>query len=202
MVIGAGAGFLTANVLQTDPTGTMILVGLGAISGLMPDVDIDGKLSNKITISHKVLRSAVQCISVLLTMISYIWGSGVYKWLGIGAGLLIFFLSSFIRQRRMLTITGIALFSGGLYFNLSWLWMLGIFITAASFVPHRSYTHSFLGVIAFGFICYQLEASLERNGVFIACLLGYMSHLIADMKLLPFNKKGIKLFLPFSNREI
>lgn len=200
-VIGAGAGFLTANVLQTDPTGTIILVGLGAISGLMPDVDIDGKLSNKITISHKLIKSIVQCLSVLLVLLSYFLGSGIYKWTGIAAGLIIFFLSSFIKQRRMLTMTGIGLFIGGFYLHENWLWQLGIFIIAASFVPHRSYTHSIIGILAFSYISYQLEASMKMNGIFIACFLGYISHIVADMKMLPFNKKGVKLFLPFTNRE-
>lgn len=200
-VIGAGAGFLTANVLQTDPTETIILVGLGAISGLMPDVDIDGKLSNKITISHKLIKSIVQCLSVLFILICYFIGSGIYKWAGVAAGLILFFLSSFIKQRRMLTITGIGLLIGGFYLHENWLWMLGIFIITASFVPHRSYTHSILGILAFSYISFQLEASMKMDGVCIACLLGYISHILADMKILPFNKKGVKLFLPFTNRE-
>ena len=44
MALGATVGFLTANTLQTDPTTTLFLVGIGGVSGLMPDMDIDGKL--------------------------------------------------------------------------------------------------------------------------------------------------------------
>ncbi|MEH7347208.1 metal-dependent hydrolase [Bacillus sp. JJ1532] len=200
-VIGAATGFLTANLLQTDPTGTILLVGIGAISGLMPDIDIDGKLSNKITISHKIIRTAAQFIAILLILYSYFTGSGMNKWIGIGAGMLIFIISSFITQRRMLTITGIGVLFGGFSLQENWLWLLGIYIIAASFVPHRSYTHSLLGVLFFAYISVQFEIAIGHEGVFITCLMGYVSHLIADMKILPFNKRGVKFFLPFSKKE-
>ncbi|WP_066287622.1 metal-dependent hydrolase [Bacillus sp. FJAT-29937] len=200
-VIGAATGFLTANLLQTNPTGTVLLIGIGAISGLMPDIDIDGKLSNKITISHKIIRTAAQFIAVLLILYSYFTGSEIIKWIGIGIGMLIIIISSFITQRRMLTITGIGILFGGISLQENWLWLLGLYIIAASFVPHRSYTHSLLGVLFFAYISFHLETSLEHEGVFITCLMGYVGHLIADMKLLPFNKRGIKFFLPFSKKE-
>ncbi|MEH7391536.1 metal-dependent hydrolase [Bacillus sp. JJ1474] len=200
-VIGAATGFLTANLLQTDPTGTILLVGIGAISGLMPDIDIDGKLSNKITISHKIIRTAAQFIAILLILYSYFTGSGMNKWIGIGAGMLIFIISSFITQRRMLTITGIGVLFGGFSLQENWLWLLGIYIIAASFVPHRSYTHSLLGILFFAYISIQFEIAIGYEGVFITCLMGYVSHLIADMKILPFNKRGVKFFLPFSKKE-
>lgn len=200
-VIGAAAGFLTANIMQTSPTGTVLLVGLGAISGLMPDVDTDGKLSNKITVSHRRIKAAAQGLAVLLILCSYFIGIGLYKWVGIGAGLIIITISSLIKQRRMLTISGIAILIGGLYLSVKWIWLLGIFLVIASFVPHRSYTHSILGTLFFAYIAFQLEIALGQKGVFLTCLLGYISHLLADMKLLPFNKRGIKLFLPFSKKE-
>ncbi|KAB2332302.1 metal-dependent hydrolase [Cytobacillus depressus] len=200
-VIGATVGFLTANMLQTNPSETILLVGVGAISGLMPDVDTDGKLSNKITISYKTLRTAAQFFAFLMIFYSFFTEVGMNKWIGIGIGILILIFNSFITQRRMLTITGVGILFGGLFIQEAWLWMLGIFIIVASFVPHRSYTHSLLGVLGFGYISYQLEASLGQNGVFYACLFGYISHLIADMKGLPFNKRGVKFFLPFSKKE-
>ena len=200
-VIGAATGFLTASLLQTDPGGTVLLIGIGAISGLMPDIDIDGKLSNKITISHKIIRTAAQFIAVLLILYSYFTGSGMNKWIGIGTGMLIIIISTFITQRRMLTITGIGTLFGGISLQENWLMLLGFYIIIASFVPHRSYTHSLIGVLFFAYISFQLETALGMEGVFITCLMGYVSHLIADMKMLPFNKRGIKFFLPFSKKE-
>lgn len=201
IVLGAAMGFIVANTLKTDPTDTMILVGIGGVSGLIPDMDIDGKLSNKITFSHKAVKAAAQMIGLLMMAFSYVQGSGMERWIGIGAGLAIIAITSFITQRRMLTITGIGVFIGGLTLQENWLSLLGIYIVAASFVPHRSYTHSLLGIAFFGIIAFQFQASFEISGSFLAGMAGYISHLAADLKALPFNKRGVKIFLPFSSKE-
>jgi inner membrane protein len=77
-----------------------------------------------------------------------------------------------------------------------------VYVIIASITSHRSYTHSILGVIFFGIIASKLEVSLGIHGVYYACLGGYISHLLADLKVLPFNKRGIKLFLPVSKIEL
>jgi inner membrane protein len=200
--IGAATGFMVANTFQTDPSTTLLLVGLGGVSGLVPDLDIDGKLRSKITLSHKVIRTAAQLIGILMIFYSVFEGRATERWIGGGIGLAMLGLSSLIKQRHMLTITGIGVLAGGFSLQESWLLLLGIYILIASFVSHRSYTHSILGVVFFGVIAFKLEASIGIEGVFYTCLAGYISHLIADMKLFPFNKRGIKLFLPISSKEI
>jgi inner membrane protein len=200
--IGAGAGFIVANTGQTDPTTMLILVGLGSISALIPDLDVDGKLRNKITLSHEIIKWAGQIIGILLATYSLYSGIGSEKWIGITIGVAMFLLSSFIKQRHMLLITGAGVIAGGFSLQESWLVLLGIYFVIASFVSHRSYTHSILGILFFGLIASRFEASIEIDGVFFTCLAGYISHLIFDMKIFPFNKRGIKLFLPFSSKEI
>ncbi|MEN1967069.1 metal-dependent hydrolase [Lentibacillus sp. N15] len=200
--IGGAAGFIIANTLQTSPSSTLIFVGLGGISALMPDLDIDGKLSGKITFSHKVIRRIAQFIGMLMIFYSFYEGVDTEKYISAGIGLGIIILSSSIRQRHMLTMSAVGVIAAGLSLQESWLWLLGIFILIASFVSHRSYTHSILGVIFFGMIAAKLEVSVGLNGVYHTCLAGYISHLIADSKLLPFNRRGIKLFLPFSAKEL
>jgi inner membrane protein len=199
--IGAGVGYIIAQSVHTDPTTTLLLVGLGGVTGLIPDIDIDGKLSNKITFSHTLIRSVAQLIGFMMMMYVFFEGTGTERWLGISAGLAIIVISSFIRQRHMLTITGLGVLAGGISLQEIWLIMLGIYIIIASFVPHRSYTHSLLGIVFFALISHYLEASLRIEGIFLTCLLGYISHLVADMKVLPFNKRGVKFFLPFSAKE-
>jgi inner membrane protein len=201
IAIGALTGLIIANTLQTEPTTTLLLVGSGGIAGLIPDLDIDGKLSNKITIPHKLIRTAAPFIGLFMMIYSYLKGIDTEKWLGIGVGIGIIVFSSFIKKRHMLTVTGAGVLVGGLSLQENWLWLLGVFIILASLVPHRSYTHSIVGLIFFGVIALQLEASLKVEGVFITCFSGYLSHLIADMKLLPFNKRGVRFFLPFSTKE-
>ena len=201
MALGAAVGFLTANTLQTDPTTTLFLVGVGGVSGLMPDMDIDGKLSNRITFSHKFIRTLAQTIGILMIIYSVLGGSETEKWVGVGAGIGIIIISTFITQRHMLTLTGLGVLGGGLSLQENWLWLLGIYIILASFTPHRSYTHSIAGIVFFGVIAHQFESSLGIEGIFTTCILGYISHLIADMKFLPFNRRGVKLFLPFFSKE-
>jgi inner membrane protein len=200
--IGAATGFIAANTFHSSPTATIILVGLGAVSGLMPDLDIDGKLRGKITLSHKVIRLTALLIGVLMVFYSFYEGKAAEKWFGIGSGLVIMIVSSLIKQKHMLTITGIGVLIGGISLSEVWLILLGVFVIIASITSHRSYTHSILGVIFFGIIASKLEVSLGIDGVFYACLGGYISHLLADLKILPFNKRGIKLFLPVSKIEL
>jgi inner membrane protein len=200
--LGAATGFIVANTVQASPSMTLLLVGLGGVSGLVPDLDIDGTLRGKITFSHKVVRTVAQLIGILVVFYSLYEGAASERWMGIGSGIGIIVISSMIKQRHMLTITGIGVAVGGISLQEEWLILLGIYIVIASFVPHRSYTHSILGVLFFAVIASRLEVSLGIEGVFYTCLIGYISHLIADLKILPFNKRGIKLFLPFSSKEI
>lgn len=200
--IGAATGFIVANTFDATPSTTLFLIGLGGISGLIPDLDIDGKLRGKITLSHKVIRTVAQLIGILMVFYSFYEGSAKEKWIGIGIGTGMMVAASFIKQKHMLTITGIGVIAGGFSLSEIWLILLGIYIIIASFVSHRSYTHSILGVLFFGIIASKLELSLRIDGVFYTCLAGYISHLIADFKILPFNKRGIKLFLPVSSKEI
>jgi inner membrane protein len=199
--IGAGVGFVVAQSVQADPTTTLLLVGMGGLAGLLPDIDIDGKLSNKITLSHTLIRSVAQLIGFMMIVYILVEETGTERWLGICAGVAIIVIASYIKQRHMLTITGLGVLAGGFSLQEIWLLLLGIYIIIASFVSHRSYTHSLLGIAYFAFIAHYLEASLEIEGVFLTCFIGYISHLVADMKALPFNKRGVKFFLPFSSKE-
>ena len=200
--IGAATGFIVANTFENEPSVTLLLVGLGAVSGLMPDLDIDGKLRNKITLSHKVIQAAAQLIGILLIIYSFYEERNMERWMGIGIGFGMMTLSAFIKQKHMLIISGVGVLAGGFSLQENWLLLLGIYILIASLVSHRSYTHSILGIVFFGFIAFNLERSVGIEGVYYACLGGYISHLVADMKLFPFNKRGIKLFLPLSSKEI
>lgn len=200
--IGAAAGYVVANTVHASPSTTLLFVGLGSVSGLIPDLDIDGKLRDRLTLSHEVVRTVAQIIGILMIIYSFYEGSPKEKWLGIAIGISMTAISAKIRQKHMLTITGIGVLAGGISLQELWLILFGVYILIASFVSHRSYTHSILGVIFFGFISAKFEASLGIEGVFYTCLAGYISHLIADFKLFPFNKRGIKLFLPISSKEI
>lgn len=200
--VGAATGFIVANTFQSSPATTLFLVGLGGVSGLIPDLDIDGKLRGKITLSHKMLRTVAQFIGIMMVFYSFYEGTDKEKYIGMGIGIGIIILSPSIKQKHMLSITGLGVIMGGYFLDESWLMLLGIYILIASIVSHRSYTHSLLGVIYFGMIASKFEVSIGIDGVFYTCLAGYISHLIADSKFLPFNKRGVKLFLPIWSKEL
>lgn len=201
-VVGAAAGFAVANYYQASPATTLILVGLGGISGLMPDMDIDGTLRNKITISHKVFRTVAQLIGVLMMVYSFLNGNLQEQIYGAAIGAAILLLSLFIKKKHMLTITGGAVLVGGISLQENWLLLLGIFIIISSLISHRSYTHSIVGILFYGIISWQFAQATQIEGAYYTCLLAYISHIICDSRFLPANKRGVKLFLPLSSKEL
>ncbi len=201
-VIGSATGFIVANAVQSTPSETLLFVSLGAVSGLIPDLDIDGKLRGKITLPHQMIQLSAQVIGIMMILYSIFEKTAGERWMGVGIGILILFIASLIKRKHMLTITGIAVLMGGISVEERWIIFLGIYIMIASFTSHRSYTHSILGVVYFGIIAADLETSLGINGLFYTCIGGYISHLLADLKILPFNKRGVKLFLPLSSKEL
>ena len=118
--VGAATGFIVANTFQSSPSATLLLVGLGGVSGLIPDLDIDGSLRGKITISHKVIRTVAQLIGALMIFYSFYGGSSTEKWLGIGIGLAMMIAASMIKQKHMLTIIGIGVLVGGVSLQELW----------------------------------------------------------------------------------
>ncbi|MDO6749979.1 hypothetical protein Q4563_22255, partial [Gilvimarinus sp. 1_MG-2023] len=79
------------------------------VSGLMPDLDIDGKLRSKITFSHKVIQSAAQLIGALMIMYSLYEGTATERLFGMGIGIAMMALSALLKQKHMLIITGIGI---------------------------------------------------------------------------------------------
>ncbi|KZR59337.1 metal-dependent hydrolase [Bacillus badius] len=201
MTIGAASGFLVANMIQVEPSSMMLLTGLGGIAGLAPDLDINGKLSNKITLSKNLFKMIARLIGVLVILYSMSEGISVSNVIGIGIGIGMIIAAQIVTQRRMLTITGIGVGITGVTLMQSWLILLGIFIIVSSFLPHRGYTHSILGLLFFALISFQFQVATGYEGAFITLFVGYASHLVADMKFLPFNRKGVKLFQPFIKKE-
>lgn len=200
--IGAAAGFFVADFFHSSPSATLFLVGFGGVSALMPDMDIDGKLRKKITFSHKLIRTFVQIIGIIVMLYSLYTGIGADKYAGIIIGFGILIISFSIKQKHMLLLSGIGVLIGAIALKELWMILLGVFIIFAVFTRHRGYTHSLAGLLFFSLIAHQLELSLGAEGVFYTGCIAYASHLAADMKLVPFNKRGVPLFLPISSKEI
>ena len=202
VTVGAFAGY------QVQPDATTIAVGavVGGISALVPDLDTNGLASNRITISKKITQWLMQLVGagILIAIIYQFFNSGYSHSLLLygGIGLLFFIVSRLITQRRMLTLTGVMVMWLGIVLHQSiGILLMGSYIVIASFLSHRSYTHSLLGLAFYAFILNHLQQEWAFDGILAAGIAGYASHLIADMKFLPMNRRGVKWFAPVWNKE-
>lgn len=70
---------------------------------------------------------------------------------------------------------------------------------ANTFLEHRNLTHSIIGFVAVGYLIHLLIFSfpnywgINHTTLFFACLIAYLSHLLADM----FTVEGIPLLFPY-----
>lgn len=205
-IIGVTVGAIAGYQVQTDFYTVAVASLVGGISALVPDLDTNGVASNRITLSKELGRWLMHLVGIsILLAITYQYFKIGYTpsiLLYGGIGLLFFIISRFITQRRMLTLTGIMVMWLGFVMQQSiGILLAGSYIIIASFLSHRSYTHSLLGLVFYGFILNQLQQEWGIDGLLVAGIAGYASHLVADMKLLPMNRRGVKWFAPIWNRE-
>lgn len=199
--IGGVTGFVVASVIGADLTSTGILAMVGGITALVPDLDTSGRLANKITIQHGFIRSILTFVGLLIIAYSWLTGVDIKKWLGILIGISFIVIGQKITKKIMLILTGVILGFAGVLLSKLWVILAAVYLIIASFLPHRSYTHSLVGLLFFSYIAYLFSKEVNINGIYITSVLGYSSHLVADMKIIPSNKRGIKLLRPIINKE-
>src|SRR5690625_183818 len=201
VAIGGVTGFMVASVIGADPTTTAILAITGGVTALVPDLDTGGRLANKITMSHGFIGLILTILGLFVIGYSWLTVPDIGKWLGILIGVCIIVISKKINKKIMLVLTGVALGFAGVSLEKLWVILAATYIIIAAFLPHRSYTHSLIGLLYFSYIAYLFSKDININGIFLTSILGYSSHLVADMRIIPFNKRGIKLLRPISNIE-
>lgn len=195
--IGSGIGLAAGIFSNADYLTIGSLTIAGIVAALVPDLDTGGNLANKISLSHKLLQNVMMLTGIIMMIYSWVTGIGSEKLIGIGIGLAVILISKTVSQKMMLLLTGLGAVSLGIMLSTLWITLSGIYVAAASLLPHRSYTHSLIGLSFFSYITHLFSLSVSVENIFIVCVLGYTSHLIADMKLIPTNKRGIPLLLPF-----
>ncbi|MCM3744016.1 metal-dependent hydrolase [Sporosarcina luteola] len=205
-LIGITAGAFAGYQVQPDLYTIAIASAVGGVSALVPDLDTNGLASNRITVSKQITQWLMQLVGagILVAIIYQYFTKGFNPsiLLYAGIGLLFFIVSRFITQRRMLTLTGVMVMWLGIVMHQSiGILFVGSYIVIASFLSHRSYTHSFLGLAFYAFILNQLQQESQIDVLLIAGIAGYASHLIADMKIFPMNRRGVKWFAPIWNKE-
>lgn len=203
---GVAVGAIAGYQVHPDLLTIAVSSGIGAVSALVPDLDTNGLASNRITLSKQVFQWLMHAIGIVLFItIAYQYfqtGFSPTIFLYGGIGLLLFVASRFIKQKRMLTMTGILVMVIGFVMHQSTgILLAGSYIVIASFLSHRSYTHSLLGLAFYAYILHHLHQQWPIDGLMLAGIAGYASHLLADMRLLPMNRRGVKLFAPIWNKE-
>lgn len=201
VAIGGVTGFMVASVIGADPTTTAILAITGGVTALVPDLDTGGRLANKITMSHGFIGLILTILGLFVIGYSWLTVPDIGKWLGILIGVCIIVISKKINKKIMLVLTGVALGFAGVSLEKLWVILAATYIIIAAFLPHRSYTHSLIGLLFFSYIAHLFAKDVNINGIYVTSILGYSSHLIADMRIIPSNKRGIKLLRPISNKE-
>ncbi|SFX76930.1 LexA-binding, inner membrane-associated putative hydrolase [Thermoactinomyces sp. DSM 45891] len=88
------------------------------------------------------------------------------------------------------SLIGFLLIAACFYFNGPlWIALTGLYVVIAAYVPHRSFTHSLMGVGLVGMISFL---ALPNQVYFEYFMAGYLSHLFADALTV----SGIPLFWP------
>ncbi|MBS4199235.1 metal-dependent hydrolase [Bacillus sp. FJAT-49732] len=202
-IVGGIAGIGVSSYVGVELPTAISYTLLGACIGLIPDLDVKGTLSNKISLNKNWIITLLALLGLLIIVNSYTLYKDFDRWLGFGLGLaLLIFPPFLIKQKYMLLLTGAASLLIGVSQQSTWLMMLGVYICVAALLPHRSLTHSLIGLFYFSLIGYYLEKDFQMNGILLVCVVSYASHLLLDMKIFPKNRRGVRLLQPFSKIEI
>ncbi|MFD1361241.1 metal-dependent hydrolase [Lentibacillus salinarum] len=201
-VIGAGTGVAVAQATGQDAVNTAVLLTAGIIASLAPDLDTAGKLANKISLSHKMIQGFVRTTGILTAGYAWFGLSGYAMYIGLALGAFLLLIAPKFSQKLMLFISGAAIITTGIALSEIWVWLTGLYVTVAALVSHRGYTHSLIGLAFFSLIAFYISERFSVNSLYWTLVLAYASHLLADMRFVPGNKRGIKLFLPFSQKAI
>ncbi|MBU8908122.1 metal-dependent hydrolase [Desertibacillus haloalkaliphilus] len=201
LIIGTACGVAISQVGDFTSNETIAIVATSAIAGLVPDLDTNGKLRNKLTFYRTLIYSLFTLVGLAIMGYAFWKGVGYQQWIGGTLGFSLLILPRIVLTPKVLLfVTGVAFIIAGFTIEEWWLLGFGLYTAIASQLSHRGLTHSVLGLVAFGWIVFELEKSLGLQGVMLSGVIGYLSHLIADMRL--FNKKGVRLFQPFNKKEL
>src|SRR5699024_8960599 len=158
-VVGGLVSLGTGNDLVS--TGTVTLTVAGTVAGLIPDLDTNGKLSNKITFSHRFIKSIMMLLGLVVIAFGMIKGEGLEKVYGLGVGLGFIIASKYITQRRMQMVTGLGVTILGVTMGIMWVILLGVYVLISSKLSHRGHTHSVIGIVYFGYMAFLMQQDLH-----------------------------------------
>lgn len=200
-ILGAFIGGTASVFLENDlfSINTLVLLLLGAVSIMMPDLDTNGKPEGTIAFTYKKYRWVFVFISLLLILGSIFEVDGVVRYIIIGISIVSFVVSRYVVQEKMLLVASLGVIISGILFVKLWVILLGVYLGFASIMGHRTYTHSLIGIIYFGVIAFLINYDYHIKGIFPVMTLAYMAHILLDTSL--FKREGLRLLRPFSKMK-
>ncbi|MFV8830077.1 metal-dependent hydrolase [Alkalihalobacterium sp. APHAB7] len=202
LVVGVALGGAFAYIGKYDLVETIGIVTTCAIASIIPDMDTNSKITRKLTIPVTLVYAFLGIVGLMITGYGYWLLDGSEKIVGMVIGCSLIVLPQLIiKPKSMLILTGSCTLVVGILLSHFWIIGLAIYMIISAFAPHRGITHSIWGFAFFGWILSEFQAFVGMDMLMAAGLIGYASHLLCDMKWLPVNRKGIKLFQPFIKLE-
>lgn len=194
------AGFIFAGVglivTQTPLQHAAIPLVIGGLSGITPDLDHqNGILIKRVTvITHWVTSLAILFSAMYFSYKIHLFEISNEGNLFLLAGvttfvLIILFLISRLKPKKILLISGIILIVSGNVISSIALILIGVYFICASQLKHRGLTHSLYFLLFWSCICFYIEKELNYSMIWLTGTLGYFSHLITDHW---FSKRKIK----------
>lgn len=193
LVISTG---ITLSVLgMTNQEITLPVIGVTALSALLPDIDEPNSLLVSRALPKRLLR-LFQLILIGVAVFVQLSGTAFAPWNSLLAVLVAFFLFMPTRTLRniMMVLIGIGLIGFGHPF-VPWNSIFGSTLLICAFVRHRGLTHTLYGVIAWALILY-CSTHPYGHTLWIAGCLSYLLHLLADAC----TNRGIRPLPPFHYR--
>lgn len=156
------ANALTLAFVRPDSISSfLVCVGAATIGSTISDIDSSDKDNKGYIISYSIITFISL---VIIGLLELIFNLGINDWINNN--------SSYSRLLIcLLLIIGLCYYG---YLK-----------------PHRSFLHSFLGIVLLLLLCY-----LSLGNIVIPFMIGVISHIILDL----FNKKGLWLFYPLKKK--
>lgn len=196
-VVGLATGIGISYFSGVGLADSIAVTSAATIASLAPDLDTAGRLTQRLTKPFRLLNGVAFSFLFVVILGSFLFTKASPEMLIGGVAILItLFLLKRITIKFQLLIMAIVIGMIGYHYEYSSILLFAIFVGVASLLPHRSYTHSLIGLVCFSYISYKASIDLGIDQLFIAGLLGYLSHLLLDSRFIPGNRMGIKILLP------
>lgn len=198
LVAGLATGIGVSYFSQGSGAESVAVTSVATMASLAPDLDTAGSLTHRLTRPFRMVNRIAFMLLLIVFFASYVSNEVSSEMLIGGIGVLLtLLLLKRITIKFQLFIMAMVIGIIGYHYGYYSIVLFAMYVGVASLLPHRSYTHSLIGLVCFSYISYQASIDFGMEPLFLAGFLGYLSHLLLDSRWIPGNRRGIKILLPF-----